>query len=119
MKGYEIWNSDFIRAKRNGLPLVDKSGFIRELVELNVSVYRIIRPSGFGKTMNLLLNSLKNDEHPHMAILMGTCKVTGGLQLSYVNFDDFDHQSRYLDKWFGSTENEVSEVLANTDGIVD
>ena len=52
MKGYEIWNSDFIRAKRNGLPLVDKSGFIRELVELNVSVNRIIRLNGFGKTMN-------------------------------------------------------------------
>lgn len=53
MKGYEIGNSDFIRAKRNGFPLVDKSGFIKALWELNEKVCLITRPRRFGKTMNL------------------------------------------------------------------
>lgn len=67
---YDNNNSSFLIAKRTGLPLVDKSGFIRELWKLNKSVCLITRPRRFGKTMNLgmldaYLNIKYADEGKH------------------------------------------------------
>ena len=50
---YNCSNSSFIDAVKNRLPLVDKSGFIKALWELDEKVCLITRPRRFGKTMNL------------------------------------------------------------------